>query len=57
MLAGEPYDAWPLGIYIIAVPLAFANTWLAIACYIIVALIWLMPEKKLEELMEDIETN
>lgn len=50
-------DYVSLGIYIIAVPLAFANTWLAIACYIIVALIWLMPEKKLEELMEDIETN
>jgi uncharacterized membrane protein len=42
-------------LYIAAIPLAFVNTWLAIICYIIVALIWLMPEKKLEELMEDLE--
>jgi len=48
-------DYISLGVYIIAILLAFVNTWLALACYVIVALIWLMPEKKLEEFMEDIE--
>lgn len=42
-------------VYIIAIPLAFVNTWIAISCYIIVALLWLMPEKKLEEFMDEME--
>ncbi|MBJ6366739.1 TMEM175 family protein [Snuella sedimenti] len=48
-------DYISLGIYIAAIPLAYVNTWLSIGCYILVALIWIMPEKQLEELMEEIE--
>lgn len=48
-------DYASLGFYLIALPLAYLNTWLSVACYIIVAVIWLMPEKKLEELMDDLE--
>ena len=43
------------GLYIIALPLAYVNTWFAVACYVIVAIIWIMPERKLEELMEELE--
>ncbi|MFD1162165.1 MULTISPECIES: TMEM175 family protein [Hwangdonia] len=46
-------DYISVGIYIISIPLAFVNTWLSIACYVLVALIWLMPDKQLEDLMED----
>ncbi|TDQ25566.1 TMEM175 family protein [Tenacibaculum caenipelagi] len=42
-------------IYLLAVPISFVNTWISIACYIAVALMWLMPERKLEELMEELE--
>ncbi|WP_418636396.1 TMEM175 family protein [Winogradskyella sp.] len=42
-------------LYIIAIPLAFVYTWLAIVCYAIVALIWLMPDKKMETLIDEVE--
>ena len=42
-------------IYLLSVPISFVNTWISIVCYIAVALMWLMPERKLEELMEELE--
>lgn len=45
-------DYISIGIYIAALPLAYFNTWSSIVCYIIVAVIWIMPEQKLEELMD-----
>ncbi|SDI16129.1 TMEM175 family protein [Winogradskyella thalassocola] len=41
--------------YIGAIPLAFVNTWLAIVCYAIVALIWLVPDKNMETLIDEVE--
>ncbi len=46
-------DYVSLGVYLIAIPLAYVNTWISIACYILVAFIWLMPERKLEEMMDE----
>ncbi len=37
-----------IGFYVISIPLAFYNQYLADACYIIVAAIWLVPDKRLE---------
>jgi uncharacterized membrane protein len=37
-----------LMIYAAAVPLAFANTWLACALYILVAVMWLVPDRRIE---------
>lgn len=34
--------------YIIAIPLAFVNQWIANALYIIVAAIWLIPDRRIE---------
>ncbi|MDX8554137.1 TMEM175 family protein [Tenacibaculum sp. 1B UA] len=39
-------------LYIAAIPLAYLYTWSAIFCYIIVALIWLIPDRRLETLKE-----
>ncbi|MDG5491585.1 TMEM175 family protein [Psychroserpens sp. SPM9] len=50
-------DYLSLGLYLIALPLAYVNTWCSVVCYVLVAIIWIMPEKKLEELMDDNETN
>ena len=36
------------GIYLLAVPLAFVRPWIAVAFYILNALIWLIPDKRIE---------
>jgi uncharacterized membrane protein len=35
-------------IYVVAIPLAFVATWLAGALYILVAIIWLVPDRRIE---------
>jgi uncharacterized membrane protein len=37
--------------YIVAIPLAFVNVWLADALYVSVALIWLVPDRRIERQM------
>jgi uncharacterized membrane protein len=37
-----------LVLYVIAIPLAFVNQWIADAIYILVALIWLVPDRRIE---------
>ncbi|MFN8458155.1 MAG: TMEM175 family protein [Anaerolineae bacterium] len=36
-------------IYVMAVPLAFMNPWLAQALYVLVAIIWLIPDRRIEK--------
>ena len=36
-------------IYVAAIPLAFMQIWAACACYILVALIWLVPDRRIEK--------
>ena len=38
-----------LGIYTVAIPLAFVNSWLAGALYAVVALMWFIPDRRLEK--------
>ena len=40
----------PLG-YLAAIPLAFVNPWLAISLYILVALMWLVPDRRIERVL------
>jgi len=40
-----------LVLYAIAIPLTFVNSWLAVAVYTIVALIWLAPDRRIEHLL------
>jgi uncharacterized membrane protein len=35
-------------LYAVSIPTAFANTWISIAIYVIVALIWLVPDRRIE---------
>ena len=35
-------------IYVVAVPMAFVNRWLACALYVLVALIWFVPDRRIE---------
>jgi uncharacterized membrane protein len=36
------------GLYTIAIPLAFVNPWISCALYVIVAVIWFMPDRRIE---------
>jgi TMEM175 potassium channel family protein len=36
-------------INLVAIPLAFVSSWLACACFVVVALIWLVPDQRIEK--------
>jgi uncharacterized membrane protein len=36
-------------IYLVAVPVAFANPWIAFGLYVLVAVIWLVPDRRIEK--------
>lgn len=36
-------------IYLVAIPLAFVNSWLAGALYVLVAIMWLVPDRRIEK--------
>ncbi|RMA66386.1 TMEM175 family protein [Ulvibacter antarcticus] len=38
-------------IYLVAIPLAFVNVWISIAGFVIVAIMWVIPDRKLEKAM------
>ena len=39
-------------LYLAAIPLAFVNPWIAIALYVAVALMWLVPDQRIERALE-----
>jgi uncharacterized membrane protein len=39
-------------VYIVAIPLAFLDRWIAIALYVLVALMWFVPDRRLESAVE-----
>jgi uncharacterized membrane protein len=38
-------------IYLVAIPLAFVNPWIAYGIYVLVAVMWLVPDKRIERKM------
>jgi uncharacterized membrane protein len=38
-----------LAIYVLAIPLAFVAPWVSYGCYILVAIIWLVPDRRIEK--------
>ena len=40
-----------LAIYTVAIPLAFANSWLALSLYVLVAIMWFIPDRRIERAM------
>jgi uncharacterized membrane protein len=40
-------------IYMAGIGLAFVNRWLAVGCYVIVALMWLVPDRRLESRLQE----
>lgn len=49
----EKKEKWSIGIYLIAIPSAFLSVWISIGCYIIIACIWMIPGKRLEQEIEE----
>jgi uncharacterized membrane protein len=39
-------------IYLLAIPLAFVRSWLACALYVLVAIMWLVPDRRIEKTLE-----
>jgi uncharacterized membrane protein len=37
-------------IYVLAIPLAFVRPWIAIALYVVVAMTWFIPDRRIESL-------
>ncbi len=39
--------------YVAAIPLAFVNSWLACALYVVVAIMWLIPDRRIEQALTE----
>lgn len=44
---------WSIIIYLVAIPLAFVRPWAAYACYVVVAVMWLSPDPRIEKVVHD----
>lgn len=42
-----------IAIYMVAIPLAFVNSWLAYGIYVVVAVMWLIPDRRIERNIVD----
>ena len=40
-----------LSLYVLAVPLAFVHSWIAIVLYVAIALIWFIPDRRIESII------
>jgi uncharacterized membrane protein len=38
-----------LAVYALAIPLSFRQSWIALACYVIVEIMWLLPDPRIEK--------
>jgi uncharacterized membrane protein len=46
---GHDFKGWlSLGMYFVSIPLAFLSPWISVALYIAVALIWFVPDRRIE---------
>jgi uncharacterized membrane protein len=43
-------------LYAVAIPMAFVSRWVSLGIYIVVALIWLVPDKRIEKTLSLSET-
>jgi uncharacterized membrane protein len=45
--------AWSAGLYVVAVAVAFVEPWVALALYIAVAVVWLVPDRRIERVTSE----
>jgi len=41
-----------LAAYVVAIPFAFVNTWVSLGLFVLVALIWLVPDRRIESILD-----
>ena len=51
-IGGDAKGLTSMALYALAIGLAFINRWLAIALYALVALMWLVPDKRIEKVLK-----
>jgi len=51
-LGGERKEKISMLFYLLAVPLAFVNRWISCAIYVGIALTWLVPDPRIERILE-----
>jgi uncharacterized membrane protein len=40
-----------LSLYVLAIPLAFIHSWIAIALYVVIAVMWFIPDRRIESII------
>jgi uncharacterized membrane protein len=50
-IGNERKARFTLAIYVVAVALAFFNSWIAIALYVAASLLWFIPDRRIERLL------
>ena len=49
-VGGDRKGMVSLAIYVIAIPLAYHRPWIALALYIVIAMVWFIPDRRIESL-------
>ena len=52
-VGGDAKGKVSIGLYVAAIPLAFVSPWIADAIYVSVAMIWLVPDRRIERKLRD----
>ncbi|MGH2537364.1 MAG: TMEM175 family protein [Candidatus Promineifilaceae bacterium] len=52
-VGGERKGRFSAGLYLLAIPLAFVNRWLAVGLFVLVALMWFIPDRRIESAAGD----
>ena len=51
-LGGDWKGRFSLVLYLVAIPLALVNPWIASSLYVLVAIIWFIPDSRIERALE-----
>ena len=51
-LGGDVKGRISVVMYAVAIPLSFVNRWLAVALYVAVAVMWLVPDRRIERVLD-----
>jgi uncharacterized membrane protein len=50
-VGGDTKAKLSLLIYVLAIPLAFVHSWIALALYVVVAMTWFIPDRRIESII------
>jgi uncharacterized membrane protein len=50
-VGGDRKSKVSLLIYVLAIPFAYVHPWIALAMYVAVAMIWFLPDRRIESMM------